>query len=186
MLHGMLTTSSCHGKQNGGSSKRIQTRTIIRSRDSSSGNLSEECENTNWKRYIHPCVHCSTASHGQGKQAAWASCGWVDKGRRNMEYCSPTEQGGNLPSRQHGCPVKHLRWKRTRNVFVNVFCFTAREAFSLRMMVSWTSLMPDSECAYRGLEMTGCWNELRLSGLLGGMNILFMWDAHYSGGPDMD
>ena len=43
--------------------RKTEKRTTIRSSYSTSGYLSKEYENTNWKRHMSPCVHCNTIYH---------------------------------------------------------------------------------------------------------------------------
>ena len=40
-------------------SEKIKNETALWLSSSTSGNISEETQNTNSKEYIHPCVHCS-------------------------------------------------------------------------------------------------------------------------------
>ena len=48
--------------------------------DSTSGNLSEETQNTNSKEYMHPYVHWGSIYNSQDVQAAQVSVSrWVDK-----------------------------------------------------------------------------------------------------------
>ena len=39
--------------------QKIKNRTTMSSSNSTSGYLSEESEDTNLKRYVHSCIHCS-------------------------------------------------------------------------------------------------------------------------------
>ena len=45
--------------------QKVENRTTIWSSNSTSGFLSEDNENTSWKRYTHPYVHCSIIYNGQ-------------------------------------------------------------------------------------------------------------------------
>ena len=49
--------------------QKIKNRTTVRSGNSTPGYLSEENENTNSKRYMHPCVHCSIIYNSQDMDA---------------------------------------------------------------------------------------------------------------------
>ena len=60
---------SHYGKQYRGSSKNSKWVCLWHS-DSSSGNISEETQNTNLKEYMHPCIHCSIIYNSQDMEAA--------------------------------------------------------------------------------------------------------------------
>ena len=49
--------------------QKAKNRTIIWFSNSTPGCLSKEKENTNWKRYIHPYVHCSIIDNSQDIEA---------------------------------------------------------------------------------------------------------------------
>ena len=57
---------SHHGKQYENSPK-IQNRTAVLHSNSTSGCSLEEVQNTNTKRYMHSCAHCSTIYKSQNK-----------------------------------------------------------------------------------------------------------------------
>ena len=60
--------------------QKIKNVTPFWSSDSTSGNLSEETWNTNWKEYMDPYVHFSVTYNSQDMEAAQVSISrWVDK-----------------------------------------------------------------------------------------------------------
>ena len=50
--------------------QKIKNGTALRSRDCTSGNVSEEAQNTNSKEHEHPYVHCSVIYNRQDLEAA--------------------------------------------------------------------------------------------------------------------
>ena len=67
------------GKQYGVSSK-IKYGTVLWPRDSTSGNMSEETQNTGLKEYTHPQVYCSAIYNSQKLEATKVPTSrWVDK-----------------------------------------------------------------------------------------------------------
>ena len=59
---------------------KIKSGTALWPSDSTSGNLSEETQNTNSKEYTHPYVHLSVIYNSQDLEAAQVSISrWVDK-----------------------------------------------------------------------------------------------------------
>ena len=60
--------------------QKIKNRTAFWPSDPTSGNISEETQNTNCKEYMHPYVHCSIIYNSQDLETAQVSISrWVDK-----------------------------------------------------------------------------------------------------------
>ena len=60
--------------------QKIKNRTALWPRNSSSGYISEETQNTNLKEYMHLYVHCSVIYNSQAMEAAQVPISrWVDK-----------------------------------------------------------------------------------------------------------
>ena len=60
--------------------QKIKNRTALWPRNSSSGYISEETQNTNLKEYMHLYVHCSVIYNSQAMEAAQVPINrWVDK-----------------------------------------------------------------------------------------------------------
>ena len=78
--------------------KKIKNRCAIQPRNSTSGYLFEENENTDLERYLHPCVHCSIVDNSQDMAAACIVPGWMGKERcgvhmHNGIYSAITRSG---------------------------------------------------------------------------------------------
>ena len=60
--------------------QKIKNRTAFWPSDPTSGNISEETQNTNCKEYMHPYVHCSAIYNGQDVETTQVSIGrWMGK-----------------------------------------------------------------------------------------------------------
>ena len=88
-----------------------------------SGYLSEEHENTNLKRYMHPCVHCTIIYCSQDTETAYVYIsGWIDKDvtyiYKRMKSCYLQQHGWTF---LEGIMLGEVSWRKTKRLWFHQY-----------------------------------------------------------------